>query len=117
MGIFKAKICVACSLAGLLTLAVLGAATGTNTRVALRSEVEVTSDKLTLSDLFPLSAPPNLRETASGISLGNSPQPGALRTILSGEIQRLTDGEPQMIASLSVPERIVISRSHRKLTH
>jgi len=39
-----------------------------------------------------------------------------MRTIVRGELEDLLRAEPELLASLSLPERIVVSRSHRELT-
>jgi len=84
--------------------------------VTLPCTVEVRSEALALSDLLPPGAPSDLLQAASGIALGNAPKPGSLRTIARGEIEELLRAEPELRASLSLPERIVVSRSHRELT-
>jgi len=86
------------------------------TLVTLPSAVEVRSEMLYLSDLLPAGTPSDLRQAASGIALGNTPGPGSLRTITRGEIEDLLRAEPQLLAGLSLPECIVVSRSHRELT-
>ncbi|HMD96080.1 MAG TPA: flagellar basal body P-ring formation chaperone FlgA [Terriglobia bacterium] len=87
-----------------------------NALVTLPSAVEVRSETLALSDLLPPGAPSDLLRAASGIALGNTPEPGSLRTIVRGEIEDLLRAEPELRASLSLPEHIIVSRSHRELT-
>ncbi|MGO9271867.1 MAG: flagellar basal body P-ring formation chaperone FlgA [Terriglobia bacterium] len=84
--------------------------------VTLPCTVEVRSEALALSDLLPPGASSDILQAASGIALGNAPKPGSLRTIARGEIEELLRAEPELRASLSIPERIVVSRRHRELT-
>jgi flagella basal body P-ring formation protein FlgA len=91
------------------------ASTG-SAQITIPAAVEVRSETLTLSDLLPPGAPLDVLQAASGITLGNTPKPGTLRTIARGEIEDLLRAEPELRASLSLPEHIIVSRSHRELT-
>lgn len=84
--------------------------------VTVPCTVEVRSEAVALSDLLPAGASPDLLQAAAGIALGNAPKPGSLRTIARGEIEELLRAEPDLRASLSLPARVVVSRSHRELT-
>jgi flagella basal body P-ring formation protein FlgA len=105
-------------LATLLAPAWLGAMPASTGRplVTLPTAMEVRSETLALSDLLPPGAPSDVLQAASGIALGNTPKPGSLRTIVRGELEDLLRTEPDLLASLSLPEHIIVSRSHRELT-
>lgn len=102
--------------ASLLVAATSLTLAGGRAPVMLESAVEAKSETLTLQDLLPPGAPLELQEEASGIALGSTPQPGSVRAITRDQIEDLLRADPELLASLSLPERIIVSRSQRELT-
>jgi hypothetical protein len=69
-----------------------------------------------LSDLLPASAPGSLRARAAQISMGAAPQPGNTRILEHDAVERRAGASEELLAEVSVPERIVVSRNSRPIT-
>ncbi len=85
-------------------------------RIELLREVSVTGTRVLLSDLLPTSAPGSLRARAALISMGAAPQPGSTRILERDAVERQVSGSEEMLAEVSVPERIMVSRDSRPIT-
>lgn len=85
-------------------------------RVALAERVVIHSGTLTLADLLPASAPLPVRAEAGKVSLGSAPEPPMTRTIYRQQLQFLLKGRAPLLAELSLPPQISVSRFHRTLT-
>jgi hypothetical protein len=85
-------------------------------RIELLRAVSVTGTRVLLSDLLPASAPGSLRARAAQISMGAAPQPGNSRILERDAVERRAGASEEMLAEVSVPERIVVSRDSRAIT-
>jgi hypothetical protein len=85
-------------------------------RIELLREVSITGTRIMLSDLLPANAPAPLRARAAEISMGAAPQPGATRILERDAVERRAGGSEELLAEVSVPERIVVSRNSRPIT-
>jgi hypothetical protein len=84
-------------------------------RIALLPDCEIASARLSLADLLPASAPAEIRDAASQVSLGAAPLPGAVRVFSSSLIlSRISQKE--LAALLEIPDRVVVRRASRPLT-
>jgi hypothetical protein len=86
-------------------------------RVWLLESAEVTQEKITLADLLPASTPSSLQEGAARMSLGSAPQPGSSRTLRGYQIERQLRSSPDILALLAIPDRIVVTRAFRAISH
>jgi len=86
-------------------------------RVWLLESAEVTQEKITLADLLPASAPSSLHESAARLSLGSAPQPGSSRTLLGYQIEKQLRSAPEVLDRLAIPDRIVVTRAYRAISH
>lgn len=84
--------------------------------VPLLSSAVLHSGHFTLADLLPVTAPAALRSEATGIVLGQSPQPSATRILYRQQLQFLLRDHASLLASLELPKQIVIRRFHRPIT-
>lgn len=84
--------------------------------IALLSEVELKTNSVRLSDLFPVSAPDSLRAASATIALGRAPEAGSVRRMTREEIEHALLDQPQILAAISVPADITIRRVHRQLS-
>ncbi len=87
------------------------------TRTRLADQLDFQGDVVTLADLLPATASPELRDAAKKIPLGAAPQPGANRQISRQEIGRALAGHPELAPSLVLPESVIVGRHHRQITH
>ena len=85
-------------------------------RIELLRAVSVTGARVLLSDLLPASAPGSLRTRAAQISMGAAPQPGSTRILERDAVERRAGAGEEMLAEVSVPEYIVVSRDSRPIT-
>ena len=86
----------------------LNALVAAQQKTALREDIEINHDTISLFDFLPASASENLRSTSQQIELGRAPEPGALRVFAGAQIaaaaQSLGD-------TLSVPDRVTVRRT------
>jgi hypothetical protein len=84
-------------------------------KIPLIREVVVRGGSIYLSDLLPETSPSEIRDTARGILVGQSPQPGSIRVLSNDALVRLL-GEENMLNDVDVPEKILVRRSGRAIT-
>jgi hypothetical protein len=92
-----------------------GALRAARIKIPLIREAVVRGGSIYLSDLLPDSTPSEIRDTARGIVVGQSPQPGSIR-VLSGDALVRILGEENMLNDVDVPEQILVRRSGRAIT-
>ncbi|MGH9406252.1 MAG: flagellar basal body P-ring formation chaperone FlgA [Terriglobia bacterium] len=100
---------------GVLLLLVAGAARA-SAPVSVRTHVVVHSSALTLADLLPASASPQLRSEASRISLGAAPQPPMTRILYRQQLEFLLANDRPLAKRLRLPSEISVERFHRAIT-
>ena len=83
--------------------------------VRIHSPVEVEGEVVTLSDLLPPSAPPDLSEVCRRILLGEAPLAGSRRVISRDQIERQLRGFPSTLKRLDIPAQVMITRKRRRL--
>ena len=86
----------------------LNALVAAQQKTALREDIEINHDTISLFDFLPASASQNLRSASQKIELGRAPEPGTLRVFAGAQIaaaaQSLGD-------TLSVPDRVTVRRT------
>jgi flagella basal body P-ring formation protein FlgA len=84
--------------------------------VPLKSHVTLHSGAITLADLLPESAAPELRQEAESISLGTAPEPPMSRILYRQQLQFLLQDHKSLLAELRLPDEVVVERFYRALT-
>jgi hypothetical protein len=84
---------------------------GNEPKVQLREVVEVKRNRVLLSDLLPLDAPPALQKAGAAIDLCQAPQPGSTRILDAGQIRIKLAGQAELLRQLAMPTRITVRYS------
>jgi len=98
------------SITALLIASGAQAFAGEHGKVLLKSEVELQSESIRLSDLLPSGVPLAWKESASAIDLGRAPRVGSVRVLEPAEIMRKAEEWSQPEKKLAVPTEVVIRR-------
>ena len=95
----------------MLAATILWRSSASSQLVALRESAEVKGAEIRLSELLPPGAPLALREASSAIEVGQSPQPGSVRTFQSGQLAHALGQSPDVLRQISIPDRVLVRRS------
>jgi hypothetical protein len=104
-------------LAGMLGCALFpGYGMGGATRIALLAEVRVPGDAILLANLLPEDVSGRVRELASGVLLGKTPQNGSARTLRGAMVADAIERAGMPARGFAIPEEIWVERAGRVLS-
>jgi hypothetical protein len=93
-----------------------GNSEGGAARIALLAQVRISGDAILLANLLPDDISGKVRELASGISLGKTPQNGSARTLQAAMIAEAMERSGIASAQFVIPEVISVERDGRLLS-
>ena len=109
------KATVAILLAACLQISASGAVQG-GARVVLEPSVVAHGDVVSVSDLLPADASPNLHSRAASVVVGDSPLPGTRRTFRNSEVEQALRGTPELRSAVEIPPAVEVTRWSRLLS-
>jgi hypothetical protein len=112
MKAMRAMLLVAC----LHMLGVITTFAQTSGRVGLERAVVVRGDVISIADLLPEDTPAELRARAAGVVVGDSPAPGARRTLHKVDLENALRGAPELNAGLDIPDAIEVTHWSRPVS-
>lgn len=85
-------------------------------RAALLSDVEMRADTVLLAHLLPEHVSEELKQEATGVSIGSSPRPGTIRRLQRSEVLSALVAHGLPPTAFDIPQSIQIRRQARELT-
>ncbi len=93
-----------------------GNSEGGAARIALLAQVRISGDAILLANLLPEDVSGKVRELASGISLGKTPQNGSARILQAAMVAETLERSGIASAQFVIPEVISVERAGRVLS-